>query len=466
MATPTPTPTPLPASPLAAIARLSAPLALLHIGQVTLGLVDTAFVGRLGKEALAAVALGNSVFFTLAVLGVGLVLGAEPIVAQAVGAGDGPRARRALAEAVTLAVVASLPILLLLALVSWALPFTGIDPAVVPLTREYVLGRAPGLPPFLLFMALRTYLQAHGRTRSIVVSVVVANVFNVPADLLLIFGDEGLSTLSLPGVGLQGLGVLGAGLATSLASLSRLVVIWLPTRALAEETGPRQPARLAGMLAMGRVGIPVGLQTALEVAIFAFVSFFMGRLGAEELAAHHVALSLASGPFQVTLGIGSATAVVVGQRIGAGDGPGSVKAGAGGVGLGLLVMAVTGALFLLAPAPLIRIFTDDVDVQLAATPLVRIAGAFALSDGVQAVVSGALRGAGDTAWAFVLHLLAHWAVGMPAALGLGLGLGLGPEGLWWGLTAGLTFAAVALSWRFFTRAKRGYASLADPPGDG
>lgn len=435
----------------------------MHLGQVAMGLVDTVFVGRLGKEAIAAVGLGNSIFFSLSVLGVGLVLGAEPLVSQAIGAAHLARAQRVLKEALLLAALATVPLLGLVALVLALLPFSGIDPDVVTLARDYVIGRSPGLLGFLLLVAMKGYLQARGQTRSIVTSIVVANLVNIPADGLLIFGDDGLRAMGLPSVGLPAWGVLGAGIATSIASWLRVVVVYPSLRRLLASDPPHNPLPLqaAGLRRMARIGLPIGLQMGVEVGLFAFVSVLMGWLGAEPLAAHQIALSLSSAPFQLTIGVGSATCVVVGQRIGARDPAGAKDAGAGGILLGLGVMLMSGALFLSVPHLLVGLFTDDGAVLGIAVSLVQIAGVFALSDGIQAVASGALRGAGDTRWPFAIHLVAHWLVGMPAAVGLGFGLQAGPSGMWWGLTAGLSFAAVALTWRFFRQARRGYAAL-DP----
>jgi MATE family multidrug resistance protein len=201
------------------------------------------------------------------------------------------------------------------------------------------------------------------------------------------------------------------------------------------------------------------MQFAFEVAFFSSVSFLMGTMGALPLAAHQVALTLASVPFHACLGIGSATSVVVGQRIGAQDSQSAASAGWAGIGLGFLFMTVSGLVFLLFPGALVRLCTDDASVHDMATGLVRIAGFFALSDGVQAVASGALRGAGDTLWPFAIHLTAHWLIGMPTALLLGYAFDLGAVGLWWGLTTGLTVSAGALSLRFRNRSRRGFVAL-------
>jgi MATE family multidrug resistance protein len=208
-----------------------------------------------------------------------------------------------------------------------------------------------------------------------------------------------------------------------------------------------------------RIGMPMGAQFAGEVAFFSSVSFLMGGIGTQMLAAHQVAITISSAPFHVCMGIGSATAVVVGQRIGRGDPSGTLRAGLLGIGTGAVFQAFVGASFLLLPELYLRAFTDDPGVIENGAALVRIAGFFSLSDGVQAVAVGALRGAGDTKWPFLFHIAAHWGFGMPTALLLTFVLGLGAPGLWWGLTCGLTISAVALTARFSLRARSGYAAL-------
>jgi MATE family multidrug resistance protein len=454
-------------SPLRHIVRLAIPLAAGQLGFTVMGLVDTAFMGRTGAAPLAAVSLGGAIFFAVAVLCMGVVSGMEPLVSQAVGGEQPGRARVVMRQGVVLSLLVTVPGLLLLAIAYGLLPYVGIDEEIWTRTRGYLLGRAPGLPGWLLYMALRGYLGGHNVTRPTVIAVISANLVNVPADWLLIFGDDGLVRLGLSPVGLPALEATGAGLATSLCLWVQVAVLAPATAVLGERAPDPRPATArwldalapAGLLRIARVGLPIGLQFSLEVSFFSSVAFLMGRLGAVQLASHQVAITLASAPFQICLGIGSATAVVVGQRIGAGDKRGTLHAGLGGLGLGVALMCFTGTFFLLMPEVFVRMFTDDAAVIAASAPLVRIAGFFALSDGAQAVISGALRGAGDTTWPFFIHLVAHWCVGMPTALYLAFRTGLGAQGLWWGLTTGLTFAATLLVIRFVRRARRGYIAL-------
>lgn len=449
------------------IVKLAVPLAAAQAGQAVISLTDTAVMGRTSAEELAGVALGNSIFFTVFVLCMGAVIGIEPLVSQAIGAGDYPRARRAMRQSVWLAAFATVPGTLIVLGVLALLPHVGVDPTIIAPTRDYTLGRLPGLFPALAFISLRGFLQGHNVTRPAVLSTIAAIVINVFTDLLLVFGDSGLVEVGLPAVGLPALGAAGAGIASAVVSFVQAGVLVEPTRRLGREEGEgfsftywrEALVRRHELFRMLRVGGPMGLQFAFEVAFFSSVSLLMGRMGALMLAAHQVALTIASAPFQVCMGIGSATSVVVGQRIGASDQRGALVAGTTGIGLGFAVMTTTGLLFVLFPSFIVRVFTDDPDVIAASTGLLRIAGFFALSDGTQAVASGALRGAGDTLAPFFIHLCAHWGVGMPCALVFAVVLDGGAEGLWWGLTTGLTVSALSLTVRFVRKARRGYVAL-------
>jgi MATE family multidrug resistance protein len=208
-----------------------------------------------------------------------------------------------------------------------------------------------------------------------------------------------------------------------------------------------------------RLGAPIGLQMLAEVGVFTIASIVMGRIGRTSLAAHQVALQLAGTTFMVPLGIGSAASVRVGQAIGRGDVPGTRRAGLVAIGTGAAFMLLCALLFVVAGEPLVRAFAKDAPVVRAAVPLVAIAAFFQLSDGVQAVASGALRGAGDTRWPLVSNLVGHYAIGLPTSLALAFGLGWGAQGLWWGLSAGLTGVAVALLARFVVLTRRPVARV-------
>ncbi|MBE7450464.1 MAG: MATE family efflux transporter [Kofleriaceae bacterium] len=438
-----------PASPgeLRQQVRLATPLALQQVGLVTMSLVDTAILGRYHADAMAGAGIGNGLTFAVTCLGVGLALGLDPLIAQALGAGERARTAALLRDGLAVVVRWGAALTLVLLATPWLLTLAAVEPAVADEARVYVFARAAGVVPFLAQIALRSFLQAHGHTRPLVVAVIVGNVINAGLDWLLVMGDDGLAAVGLPAVGLPALGALGAALVTSLVTLGTVAYYARAAGAIARGLGPA-PAAPRATADVVRLGLPIGLQLFAEVAAFALAAVLAGRMGATPAAAHQVAIQLASVPFSVTLGIGAAAAVRVGLAIGAGDHRAARHAGLVSLGLGAAVMSTSAAIFVVAAAPLAGLFTDEAVVIAAAIPLVQIAAFFQLSDGAQAVAAGALRGAGDTRAAFVANLLGHYLVGLPVALGLGFAAGLGAPGLWWGLVAGLTGTAIALIARF------------------
>jgi MATE family multidrug resistance protein len=435
---------------LGELARLSLPIAGASFGNILLSVADTIIVGRAGETSLAAIGLGNAIFFSITVLGLGLMLGLDPLIAQAIGAGEERHARALMWQGVWSACFVTVPLALLVVLASALLGFAGQDPDTLPPIREFLWGRLPSMLPFLVFAVLRSYLQAVGITRPMVIAVIVANVVNAPLCALLVFGDAALVRVGLPALGVPAFGLVGAGIASSAATFVQVAVLALALRKLPTPEGDGSVRRLDLPVARHALalGAPVGLQLLAEVGVFATATVLMGQLGKTSLAAHQVALQLASTTFMVPLGIGTAAAVRVGQAIGRGDAPGTRRAGLVAIGAGAAFMACCALLFVVAGEPLTRVFTTDENVVRAAIPLVAIAAFFQLSDGVQAVASGALRGAGDTRWPLFSNLAGHYAIGLPTSLALTFGLGWGARGLWWGLSAGLTSVALALLLRF------------------
>jgi MATE family multidrug resistance protein len=448
-----PTPHPL-RRELASLARLAAPLAVATAGQALMGVVDTAVAGRAGGAILAGTALGNAIFFAVALSGSGLVLGLEPLVAQAIGAGDAPRARRWLWQGAWLSLAVGAVLTAALAPVPLLLERFGIAPEVAAEAARYVWLRLPGLPAFLFYFVARAYVQGLGHARPVLVAMVAANVANLALDLLLVFGGEALPAWAGPLRAVPPLGAGGAGAATT-------VVTWLQAGLLAAAAaslaGPgRVPTRPAGR-ELGRVlrlGTPVALHMGAEVGSFTLVGLLAARLGPAEVSAHQIALSLASVSFCVALGIGNAGGVRVGWAVGARDRLAARRAGLVAIGAGAAFMSCSALLFLAFPRALARLLTDDAAVLAMAAPLLAVAALFQISDGVQGVAAGVLRGAGDTRFTFGANMVGHWLVGLPLALALAFGAGLGVRGLWLGLCAGLFSVAGALLWRFLRISSR------------
>ncbi|MRG96860.1 MATE family efflux transporter [Polyangium spumosum] len=431
------------------LAVLGGPITLSFVANQMLGFVDVAMVGRLGATSLAATGIGNGIFFTISIVGMGVVLGMDPLVSQAAGANDHARARAVLWQAVRIAVLAGVPSMLLIVLAGLLIGHAGIDAETSRLVLRYLLGRLPGLIPFLVATAGRTYLQARGFPRALVSAAIAANITNFLGNWLFIYGDDGLAQVGLPRIGLPALDVLGAGIASSIATLATITVVF---REVSRRDGALRAAELRPdpetTRAIVRVGWPIGMHLLAEVGAFSLAGIFAGWIGPEAAAGHQVALTLASLSFTVALGMSNATSVLVGRAVGRGDPAGARRVGLVGVVATSAVMGLWAIVFAAAPTLCARILSDKPDVLEAAVPLIRIAAIFQLADGAQAVAAGALRGAGDTRSARNANMVGYYVFGLPLALLLGFGVGMGAIGIWWGLTAALFLVAAALVVRF------------------
>jgi MATE family multidrug resistance protein len=445
------------------LVRLALPLALAQAGHATMGAVDTAVVGRAGAVQLAGVGLGNGIFFAIAFLGIGLLMGADPLISQAVGAGDPLRARRLYWQAIYAALASSVVLALPILAVTRLLRPLGIPPDVAESATQFMVWRIPGLAPLFLFFAARSYLQAVGRARWLLWVVVAANGLNLLGDLLFVFGGAGLPVWTGPLVHVPAMGAAGSALVSSAATAVEFALLaWVVSRVPlpgGPHRGLHAPLR-ADLRRIARVGIPIGLHTSAEVGVFALAGFFAGLFGAASLAAHQIALTYGSLTFTFAVGIGNAGSVRVGYAVGAGDTPRARRSGLLAFAVGAGFMGCMALIFLVFPRALVALMTDSAEVARLAIPLLAVTAVFQISDGIQGVGAGVLRGAGDSRFTFVANVVGHWLIGLPVALVLGFTAHLGVLGIWWGLAAGLSAVAVALLGRFLRLSAREIHPLA------
>jgi MATE family multidrug resistance protein len=385
----------------------------------------------------------------------GLVQGMDPLVAQAIGAGDRARARAVLWQAMRIAVFASIPAVLVTLFAGALVHRIGIEPETSHHIWQYLLSRAWSVIPFLIYTAGRTYLQAIGQPGPTVWAFVWTNIANVIGNVLFIYGDDGLERLGLPRVGLPAMGIFGAGLASTLSSMVTLIIIH---RAVVRHGGGVLPEDrrndLPTIRAILRVGWPISMHLLAEVGGFSLTGIFAGWLGPLVAAGHQVALGLASMSFILALGMAQATSVRVGLAVGRNDTPGARRAGFAGMLAGALMISMSMLLFAFAPQLCARVLSDKPEIIAAAVPLIRIAAVFQLADATQAIAAGALRGAGDTRTTQIVNMIGYYVVGLPLAFFLGFTMRLGAIGIWWGLTAALFGVAITLFIRFIRLSKR------------
>lgn len=430
---------------LKALLVLCAPLALMELSHSGIAALNTAFAAPLGAVEQSGMGLGNVILFSVTVLGLGLVLGFDALFSQAFGAGEEEAAGHFAWQAAWTSLLASLPVMGVLVGIAQLLPHIGLDPGTADATARYVLARTPATIPFLISIAARGYLQARGDLRPILIGSVVSVVLNVPIARVLILGSEML--------GFEGMGVAGAGWASTLAAVVMTLVMLI---GIGRPPGEHR-LQWSTIRRATRLGLPLSGQLFAEVGMFSLVTFLVGYFGPEALTGHHIALTLSSLTFQVTLAIGAAASVRVGRAVGRSDVPGTRRAGFAAIGMGLAFMGVSSGVFWAFPAPLAELLADEASAIVAAVSLIQVAAAFQLADGVQAVAAGVLRGAGDTTPVFIANVIGHYGLGLPIGLALTYGLGMGPVGLWWGLSAGLAVVACALVWRFHRLSRKAIA---------
>lgn len=424
------------------LTTLAAPVALTQLSSMLLWTIDLLMVGRIDVLSLNAVSLGRIWVMGTSICAMGLIFGLDAIASQAHGARNRQRLGDVLLHSGVLALGVSLPLGALWLATEPLLLLLGQDPATVALAHRYVVMQIPSLPFFLLFIALKQYLQARGIVRPAMWVSFAACGANAFLNWLLIFGHWGLPRM----------GAVGAGVATAITEVLMLLGLLLLIRRFRLQRGAATVfdltrLRVKGFSEIVRLGLPVALMLALEYWAFAISSLWAGWLGEVELAAHAIALNVASISYMVPLGMGLGASARVGHLIGAGEPRAAQRSAWVALTLGGGVMTLFALLFVAGRNVIPTWFTLDLQVVALTATLLPIAAAFELFDGLQVVGSGILRGMGQTRPAAVFNLIGYYALGLPLAYWLGRPERLGLVGIWWGLALGLAVvAALTVTW--------------------
>ena len=437
--------------------RLAGPLALANVLQMLTYAIDVVFIARLGEAQLAASALAVAVFGTLAWSLQGLTGAVAPVAAAEIGR-RGPALRpvrrtirMGLWQSVLLGGAAMVPC----AFARPLLLMAGQEPRIATLAGEYMDVLLWSLVPMLVAGVLRNFVSTLGRPIFATLITGAGIGVNALANYAFIFGNLGMPELGLRCAAIATLLTTIAVVAAYVAAIAadpRLAryhvfgFVWRPD-------WPR-------FMELLRIGTPIAFAIVAEAGVFGSAAFLMGLLGAGQLAAHTIALQIASLAFQIPFGVSQAATIRVGLFFGAGDAVGVQRAGWTGILLGMTLMVPTALAMLLIPEVLLSLYADRSDpadarmIAFASSFLV-VAAAFQLSDGLQVVAAGALRGLKDTRVPMWIALFAYWVPGFGLAAGLGLGTSLGGVGVWLGLAAGLTCAAFFMLWRWTGRERLG-----------
>lgn len=424
--------------------KLALPLIAAQLAGVGMGATDTIMAGRLGPNALAAVAVSVNINVAFFVFFLGIFMAASAIVSQRRGAGAAPESigrygRSLLRLAVGLGAVWCL----LLQLVAGpAIRALGLADETTELAIPYLRAYAFSAFGLTLWFALRFIAEGLEATRPVMVAAVIGLLVNALFNWWLIFGIGPFPAL----------GVTGSGIATALACLvmAASLAVFYPRHALLKPLrlfGPRDREAAASAETL-KLGLPIALIILAEAGLFVVVAMLMARLGESTVAAYQIAINFASVVFMIPLGIGFATTVRVGYFAGGSQARAARYAGWVGMGMGVSNAAFNASVMLIFGGMIAALYTQDAAIAAQAVAFLSLAAVFQLADGLQATANGALRGLKDTRLPMAITLASYWLVGLPVAWGLCFHTPLAANGLWWGLTAGLAAAAVGLTLRF------------------
>jgi multidrug resistance protein, MATE family len=433
---------------------LATPIVLAELGWMTMGIVDTMMVGRQASSAVAigAVSLGSILYYVVAIFGTGLMLGLDTLVSRSYGAGDLKDAHRSLVNGVYLSV--ALAPVLMGAIRMWEpmLRSLHIQQPVLDQAIPYLRAINWGTLPLLLYFVFRRYLQGMNMAKPVMFSLISANLVNVAGNWAFVYGH----------LGSRAMGTVGSGWATCISRvyMASVLLAYCVYYDLRYKTGLRDASRWPNMPRVWKLvslGFPAATQLGLEVGVFAVATALIAKLGAVALASHQIALTTASFTYMVPLGIGSAAAVRVGQALGRRDAGAASRAGWTALALGAGFMSCAAIVFWVVPGAIVRIYSPDPVVIRAASGLLFVAAFFQLFDGLQAVATGALRGAGDTRTPMICSVSFYWLVGLPLGGFLCFHLGWGAAGLWTGLCTALILIGSTLLY-FWRRKERSFAA--------
>jgi len=416
---------------------------LSQLGQIMVGVSDSVMVGQLGTAPLAGVSLGNSIFILFLTFGVGISFGITPLVAKADGEKNFKTIIEILKHGFLVNGVMGLILFFLLYLTSFIFPYLNQPEEVIELAKPYFMIISYSIIPFMIFQVFRQFAEGLSLTRQAMIITISGNVLNIVLNYILIFGK----------LGVPAFGMVGAGIATlisriymAFAMIAFVVYGKYFKQYWARFSRNSFDKRLIHNIL--NIGVPSGMQFIFEVGAFSLAAIMIGWLGASSLAAHQIAINLAAITYMMATGLAAATTIRVGNQLGKKDYKAMREVGFTGFFMSGAFMGLNAVILILGRSFFPTLYIHEAEVIQIASTLIFIAALFQLSDGIQVVGLGALRGMADVKIPTLVTLVAYWILALPAGYLLGFILNLGAIGIWIGLLAGLTVTAVLLFLRF------------------
>ncbi|MEY3645155.1 MAG: hypothetical protein RLZZ207_1853 [Bacteroidota bacterium] len=428
---------------------LAYPVMLSQLGQVAVGVADSMMVGRLGALELAASSLANSIFFVILMFGIGISMGLTPLVSKSFGKGKTHQISRLFSNSLLINFSTSLVLFGIVLIFSQNLSILGQPEDVKDLALPFLLIITASLVPLMVFQVFKQFLEGLSQTKQAMFITIAANLVNVFLNWLLIWGYWGFPEL----------GFLGAAWATLISRV--LMMVLMGAYVLYSKRFADFGLRILGFKPnwtlcqrILKIGIPTGFQFIFEVSAFSAAAIMMGWIGVNALAGHQIALNLASISYMMATGLATAGMIRVSHYIGKEDYKGMREAGMVAFGMVATFMFVCALVFFLLRFFLPTLYIDDPQVISLAASLLVLAGLFQLSDGIQVVGLGVLRGLEDVKVPTIVTFLAYWGLGLPLGYLLAFKVGFAEKGIWIGLFIGLTLTAGMLLYRFNRLSKK------------
>ena len=423
--------------------KLAYPVMLSQLGHVLVGVADNIMVGKLGAVPLAAASLANAVFFLLLTFGIGVSYAITPLVAAADGGEDQSTISKVLKHGLLINIITGILLFCIVLVGGNALHHMSQPEDVVVLAIPYLAVITFSIVPFMLFQTFRQFAEGLSMTKQAMYITVSANIINVILNYIFIYGK----------LGVPAMGLLGAGWATLISrvlmGLMMLLFVYYHKKLRQYRDGfSLKNYSFAFAKKMLAIGVPAAFQFAFEVSAFAGAAIMIGWFGANSLAAHQIAINMVSISYMMATGLSAAATIRVGNQLGRNDIFTLRRASFTIFIMVGVFMTVCGFIFYFGRYYFSTFYIADIDVINLSASLIIIAAFFQLSDGVQVVSLGALRGLKDVKVPTVITFIAYWVLGLPIGYYLGFSLGYGAEGIWVGLLIGLTMAAALLSIRF------------------
>lgn len=432
-------------SELSRTLKLAWPIVIGQLSHIALGVIDSVMVGRLGADELAAVSVSVGLFSILMVFGIGVSFAISPLTAIANGEGDHRKAEAILKNGFYMALAIGTGLALLMVLLAPVLHWLNQPEVVTQLSIPYLRILGLSMLPVMIYQAFRQFSEGLEIMYPALIIGILMIPINAFGNWLLIFGNWGF-----PAMGLE-----GAGWATTitrvLASAAMMGFVLYNRRFKVYE-----PLKLglyslqkAVMTRILKLGIPGGVQYIFETSAFAFAAVMIGWLGSKPLAAHQIAINLASISFMVAIGLSSASAIRIGHAQGKNNFVLARKIGKDSFWLSGGFMGLCGLVFIIGRFYFPSLYINDPEVINLAAQLLLVAAAFQIVDGIQAVGVGLLRGMEDVKRPTLYVMIAYWVIALPLGGLLAFQLNFGVMGVWVALALGLTASAIMLSYRFF-----------------